>query len=289
MPKSPPIDFSEIRRLAITAVFSDDLLFEKVVLKGGNALSLAHHLSKRTSLDLDFSIEGDFENIDEIRGRLRRALANRFSSAGLVVFDFKFEPKPSTVPPGQDLRWGGYVASFKVCEKRKYDELQGDRDALRRDSLIVGPAQRREFHIDLSKHEYVVGKVELELDDYTIYVYSPRMIALEKLRAICQQMPDYSRRRYRTARARDFYDIHLIAMASGMDFSSPSNLELTRLIFAAKNVPLEFLGRIEDQREFHRPDWDSVRASTSEDVEDFDYYFDFVTRRVESMKALWEE
>ena len=206
-----------------------------------------------------------------------------------MVFDFKFEPKPSTVPQGQDPRWGGYLASFKVSEKRKYDELQGDPDALRRDSLIVGPAQQREFHIDLSKHEYVAGKVELELDDYAIYVYSPRMIAIEKLRAICQQMPDYSPRRYPTARARDFYDIHLIAVTSGMDFSLPGNLELARQIFAAKDVPLKFLDRIKDQREFHRPDWDSVRASSSQEVKNFDYYFDFVARRVESMKALWEE
>lgn len=289
MPKSPPIDFGEIRRLAITGVFSDDLLFEKVVLKGGNALSLAHHLSKRTSLDLDFSIEGDFDDIDEIRGRLRRALENRFSSVGLVVFDFKFEPKPRTVPEGQDPRWGGYMASFKVSKKQKYDELQGDLDALRRSSLVVGPAQQRVFTIDLSKYEYVAGKVQLELDDYAIYVYSPRMIAIEKLRAICQQMPDYPLKRYPTARARDFYDIHLIAVTSGMDFRSPGNLELTRQIFAAKAVPLEFLGRIKDQREFHRPDWDSVKASSSEEVEDFDFYFDFVAKRVESMKTLWEE
>jgi hypothetical protein len=289
MPKSPPTDLGEIRRLAITAVFSDDLLFEKVVLKGGNALSLAHRLSKRTSLDLDFSIEGDFEDLDEIRERLRRALEDRFSSAGLVVFDFKFEPKPSTPREGQDPRWGGYMASFKVSEKSRYDESKGDLAALRRDSLVTGPAQRRVFTIDLSKYEYVAGKVELELDDFTIYVYSPEMIAIEKLRAICQQMPDYPPKRHSTARARDFYDIHLVTVASGMDFSAPANLELTRQIFEAKEVPLEFLGRIKDEREFHRPDWDSVRASSSEDVEDFDYYFDFVTRLVESMKALWEE
>jgi len=183
------------------------------------------------------------------------------------------------------------MASFKVSEKHKYDELQSDPDSLRRHSLVIGPVQQRVFTIDLSKYEYVTGKVELELDDYTIYAYSPRMIAIEKLRAICQQMPDYPLKHYPTARARDFYDIHLIAVLSGMDFSSPVNLELTREIFAAKEVPLKFLGRIKDQREFHRPDWDSVKASSSEEeeVEDFDYYFDFVAKRVKSMKALWEE
>ena len=48
----------------------------------------------------------------------------------------------------------------------------------------------------------------MELDDYTIYVYSPTMIAIEKLRAICQQMPEYALQRRPSARARDFYDIY---------------------------------------------------------------------------------
>ena len=191
MPKTPPIDFGEIRRIAITAVFSDDLLFEKVVLKGGNALSLALGLSQRTSLDLDFSIENDFEDVDEVRERLRVALEARFSAAGLTVFDFKFELKPSIVREGQNPRWGGYMASFKVSEKETYDNRKGDLDVLRRSSLVIGPAQQRVFTIDLSKYEYVAGKLELEFDDYAIYVYSPAMIAVEKLRAICQQMPEY--------------------------------------------------------------------------------------------------
>ena len=36
------------------------------------------------------------------------------------------------------------------------------------------------------------------------------MIAIEKLRATCQQMPEYGIRGAATQRARDFYDIHLI-------------------------------------------------------------------------------
>jgi hypothetical protein len=47
-----PLDFQAVRRIAITALFSDDVLFEKVVLKGGNAINLALGLSDRTSLDL---------------------------------------------------------------------------------------------------------------------------------------------------------------------------------------------------------------------------------------------
>jgi hypothetical protein len=98
MPTPPPTDYREIRRIAITAIFSDDVLFEHVVLKGGNALSIALGLSNRTSLDLDFSIENDFENLDDIRSRVRKALEKRFLAAGFVVLDFKFEAKPSIVP-----------------------------------------------------------------------------------------------------------------------------------------------------------------------------------------------
>jgi predicted nucleotidyltransferase component of viral defense system len=290
MPTPPPTDYGEIRRIAITAIFSDDVLFERVVLKGGNALSLALGLSKRTSLDLDFSIENDFADLDDFRNRVHKALENRFLAAGFVVFDFKFDAKPSIVPEGQSHRWGGYMASFKVMEKQKYEDLDGDPAARRRDSLVVGPKQQRVFTIDLSKYEYVTGKMELQLDDYTIYVYSPGMIAIEKLRAICQQMPEYTLQRRPSARARDFYDIHLIVSRTGMSLNSPESLDIVRQIFAAKEVPLRLLGKIKDQKEFHRPDWDSVKASSNDDkLSEFDDYFDFVAEQVNSIETLWEE
>jgi predicted nucleotidyltransferase component of viral defense system len=84
-----PIDFQSIRRAAITALFSDDVLFEKIVLKGGNALNLALKMSDRTSLDLDFSIENDFEDLEDIQNRVSAALERRFGSFGYRVFDFK--------------------------------------------------------------------------------------------------------------------------------------------------------------------------------------------------------
>jgi len=265
-------------------------LFERVVLKGGNALSLALRMSNRTSLDLDFSIENDFEDLDDIRNRIQRALENRFLAAGFVVFDFKFDTKPSIVPEGQSPRWGGYVVTFKVMEKQKYEKLEGNLAARRRDSLVIGPGQQRVFTIDLSKYEYVIGKLEVELDDYAIYVYSPTMIAIEKLRAICQQMPEYTLQRCPSARARDFYDIHLIVSLTNMNLNSPENLDLVRHIFAAKEVPLKFLGKIKNQKEFHRPDWDSVKISSNNDeLAEFDFYFDFVVEQVNSMKTLWEE
>ena len=88
------MDFAQIRRITITALFSDDVLLERLVLKGGNALNLVYGLTLRTSLDLDFSMDSDFENVDEARGRLFRALKNRFDAVGYIVFDEQLEAKP---------------------------------------------------------------------------------------------------------------------------------------------------------------------------------------------------
>jgi hypothetical protein len=54
-------------------------------------------------------------------------------------------------------------------------------------------------------------------------------------------------------------------------------------------VPLELLENIGAFREFHRPDWESVRTSTKAQLKDFDYYFDFVVHLVSSMKSLWNK
>jgi hypothetical protein len=284
-----PLDFQAVRRIAITALFSDDFLIDKIVLKGGNALNLVLGISDRTSLDLDFSIENDFENIEEVQQRVSAALDSRFSAAGYAVFDFKFEKKPRAPREGDSPLWGGYLVTFKLMERGKHDKLSGNIDALRRESLVVGPNQQRAFTIDLSKCEYIGGKRKFELDDYAVYVYSSEMIAIEKLRAICQQMPEYNLRRYSTPRARDFFDIHLVVSKTGANLSSPENLELTRQIFAAKEVPLFLLAKIGDFLEFHRPDWDSVRASTKAELEKFEYYFDFVVNIAISMETLWDK
>ncbi len=167
------MDFVEVRRLTIVALFSDDHLFEQIVLKGGNALSLVYGLSPRTSLDLDFSIEKDFADLNDTRTRIFRAVKEQFSSAGFVVFDERFDPKPQVPEHNQEAWWGGYELQFKLIEKAKYKDLGGSLEAIRRNALVVSPEQRRKFSVDMSKFEYCEGKVERELDSYTIFVYSP--------------------------------------------------------------------------------------------------------------------
>jgi len=286
MSQRKTLEHEHVRRLAITAVFSDDYLFERVVLKGGNALAIALGLGGRSSLDLDFSIENDFENPAEAAQRLEAALNRRFASVGMVVVDFSFSPRPFTPREGAP-RWGGYVAEFKLLEEARYRQIGDDKQARGRESMVIGPGQQRKFTIDLSKFEYTQGNIIREIDSFDVRVYTPEMIALEKLRAICQQMPEYAPNRTPSARARDFFDIYQIHAITGFKIGSLENSELLRHIFAAKEVPLEFLQLIASQREFHRPDWDSVRLSINNDkLKEFDFYFDFVVEEVTSLGVI---
>jgi hypothetical protein len=196
------MDFDEIRRHTLVALFSDDALLEELVLKGGNAISLIYGFGNRASLDLDFSLENDFADVGDAERRIFKALEQRFSRLSLTVFDTKFVPRPRNADEGS--RWGGYHFEFKLIAKAKEAALKGNRDAIRRNALVVGPDQQRIFAVDISKHEFCGGKVERELDNYTIYVYTPEMIVIEKLRAICQQMQSYPLNPIKRGRARDF-------------------------------------------------------------------------------------
>ena len=52
------MEFEPLRREVIIAIASDDFLWERLVLKGGNALDIVLGIGGRTSVDVDFSIEG---------------------------------------------------------------------------------------------------------------------------------------------------------------------------------------------------------------------------------------
>jgi predicted nucleotidyltransferase component of viral defense system len=281
------MDFATIRRTTIIALFADDELAGMLALKGGNALSLVHGITSRTSVDLDFSISQDFPDFPRAKERIFHVLEDRFDSAGYIVLDAKLVPKPRI--DGEDAKpwWGGYELSFKLISKERYERLRNRPNKLSIEAMETGPHNRRVFTVDLSKYEYTQGREEHDLDDYTIYVYTPEMIVIEKLRAICQQMPEYPHMGRASARARDFFDIYETITRRAIDLTSPENIEKLHHIFAAKDVPLSLLAKVRDSREFHRPDWASVQDSvTGEKVESFDFYFDFVLGEIERLKAL---
>jgi hypothetical protein len=120
------------------------------------------------------------------------------------------------------------------------------------------------------------------------------MILFEKLRAICQQLPEYSREvnsPSRRARARDFFDIYAIDQVFQIEWDSPENIELLTNIFQAKRVPLRFLGLVAASREYHRSDFDAVVATVTDrsQLQSYDFYFDHVCKLCERLEPLWEE
>ena len=87
--------FYQFKRWAIIALFSDDELAEKFVLKGGTALQLLK-LSSRASMDIDVSMIDDFpkEELPFIKERLENNFTDVFGEHGYTIFDFKFYEKP---------------------------------------------------------------------------------------------------------------------------------------------------------------------------------------------------
>ena len=61
---------------------------------------------------------------------------------------------------------------------------------------------------------------------------------------------------------------------------------LLKAIFAAKKVPLGYINKVSNQRDFHRTDYDSVKDTVKSgvDLKDFDFYFDFVIGLLQSIK-----
>ncbi len=275
----------DIRRNVIIALCADDELMKQLVLKGGNALDLVHDVGGRTSQDLDYSIPGDFDDLERIEQKLSSVLRDQFARKQMVVFDVKLGRRP---PQGGEERQSGYQLEFKLTTRARWDAAGGDLTRARRDATVVGPAQARRVEVQISKYEYCAARQPAELDGFRLYVYTPAMIAIEKLRAICQQMNEYPRRAHPAPRARDFYDIHAAITQANVDLSTEENLAHLKAAFDAKEVPLQLLGRIEAYRDFHRADWPAVESTVRGGVpHDYDFYFDFVVAEVRRLHPLW--
>lgn len=277
-PHSPSLE--DIKRLAIQALFLDDELEERLVLKGGAALALAHGLASRQSVDVDFSMEGDFDDQARAEARIQLALERMFKPRLLELLDFRMVRGPDPVSPDVAAFWGGYQVEFKLVPSDHFKAHVGDLQQLQRSAIRIGSSTR--FLIDISPFEVVDAKVERDLDGVSIFVYTPLMIACEKLRAICQQQPEYGeivhRRPRDTPRSRDFFDIVTLVETFDLKVTSDEGIAMLQAMFESKKVPVELLGRIGGYREMHRADFrglaETVKAGA--DLQPFDYYFDRV-------------
>jgi hypothetical protein len=174
-----------------------------------------------------------------------------------------------------------------LAEKELFEK--NNINSMRRRAKVVGPRQKKIFQIDISKFECCEEKEKTELDGYTIYVYTPRLIVFEKVRAICQQMPEYSKiikANTFSARAYDFYDIYIVMENFPLDLNIDENKQLLRKVFDSKKVPIEWLKRIHLYKEYHREGYlslkDTLKSGT--DLKSFDFYFDYVVEKFGSLR-----
>jgi len=286
----------EIKKTALIALISDDYLMETLVLKGGNAIDLIHKISARASWDLDFSMENEFNksNLAKISEKIKNNLVNGFEEKNYNVFDIIFSEKPKNTKQGATDLWGGYLIEFKIIDHNKFIAFQGDLNAIRRNAEVIANKQIRTFRIEISKNEYCRPKIMKDIDNYAIHVYSTEMLVIEKLRAICQQMPQYLKivtTHKPRPRAKDFFDIYILMENFDINLAITESKELLKEVFKIKKVPLSLLAKIKNYRSYHGQDFDSVRDSVLNvhELKDFDYYFDFVINEVNKLKTLWIE
>jgi hypothetical protein len=288
------VSLDHIKRLTLIALVSDDSLMERLVLKGGNAIGLVGSQAVRQSLDLDFSLDGDFESVEWALHRFERVLTDTFSAHGLVAIDIRLTRAPPNVT--NDVLgefWGGYSLVFKVTTKEDFERLASKPDRRSAEAIVVGPRDRKTFTVDISKFEYVADKVKREVDGYTVHVYSPLMIVCEKVRAICQQMRGYRSIVLSSSarpRARDFFDIHRLITTNGLVLGSDDGLRILTEMFRVKRVPLQLLGEISAARDFHRENFRSVQDTVQKGVSllEFDAYVDFLVEQLRPLQARWE-
>lgn len=286
--RTPAEQLELIKELAVVGMFSDDELLELLVLKGGNALDLIYRISTRASIDVDLSMAGDVPGgAEAFLAKAEHALTATYRDEGLFAFDFKLEEKPKIVSEDLQAFWGGYHLTFKLLALADSVRLT-DLDARRREAIRIGPSSN--FEIEVSRFEFVEPKVRKELHGVQVFVYSPEMMVAEKLRALCQQMPEYApvihRSRPGTSRARDFVDIHLLVAECRLDMARPENRELLRRVFRAKRVPLRLLHQIAENRALHEASFPAVQATIKPGIklQSFGTYFGFVLDLVERLE-----
>lgn len=283
---------SDYRLLAVQAIFSDDELTEIVTLKGGNAMQLLE-LTNRASQDLDFSIKQGRKMSEEIEGPLfKKSLSRIFQERELIVIDFKFTSKPKKSKDVLPPFWGGYHIEFKIIKEDIYKEYKDNPQKLSNMAEAMEDNKKR-IEIDISLEEYTEPRIELELGEYTIYLYSPLMIVYEKIRALCQQLPDYILASKEKTRARDLYDIYSAIMkltsAFHQEILNEDNLYILKEMFNTKQVPFNLMLKIREYKDELKKDYEErviPQIPENETIPEFEFLFEYNLDIIENLHTL---
>ena len=260
----------------LIAIYSHDVLSEKMYLKGGQALRLIHGLKSRLSRDSDFSFPDKIEKEEVFFKYLESAIRKEFSKSKLYIIDFKPTRKPKIKKTGAPDFWGGWAVEFKLITKEQLNLPEARRSS---SAIVPEGFLTNKIPIDISEMEYCEGIETIKVKSIKIKVYSKPLLVLEKLRAICQSHPDYKYRITQSNRARDFYDIEQI-YTKVLNEGEIDNFfkELSKHIvkvFEAKSVPLSLIDsclRSDDFLKSQEIGWQEVESTVKGLNQNFSYY-----------------
>jgi predicted nucleotidyltransferase component of viral defense system len=254
---------------SILAIFMDEILSENMVLKGGSAIRLLEQDRSRLSIDADFSVRNSIQEEAPFFERINQTLSRRFTGLGYVVFDFHVISRPRQVKSGHPVWWKGWQCEFKLISK-SHSKLS--LEAKRRHAFIPEGSNSSKVVIDVSEHEYCGADQKKRIRGIVVHGYSKELLILEKLRAICQQHPEYPYHSNKN-RARDFYDIHRLCQGLDEHLIVRCRKHL-KAVFDAKEVPIALLKAIWDENflETQRHGFAQVVDTTGKRLPEFDVY-----------------
>lgn len=273
------VSIDRVIEICLTAIYKNDLLNAKLYLKGGQYLRVKENLKNRFSVDTDFSYDGKIEESEVYFETLKDCLIQEFHSNGFYLFAFKFSRRPKMLAADTPDFWIGWAVEFKFIESEKRNLEIGQ---LNREAIIAEGTSSPKVLIDISQSEYCGSSDIVKLKSVEVKTYSRELVILEKLRALCQQHPDYL---YKDGnpRGRDYFDIEQLwsKAISEPDLDEAvfkaGLLKHIKEVFAAKDVDLGLLKKIQEEKfvDSQKLNWPSVEATVAKDVlKPFDYYIE---------------
>jgi len=261
----------EVIKKTIIAIYSEPKPSVPLFLKGGSAMRLFYGLTSRLSIDVDFSVDKAVEDVSSLFNAMKSKISRRFQELKYEAINFKWTRKPKSKHKDKPDWWGGWSFEFKLVS---FDHSDKSIEIKRRNALIPEGANSSKIIVEISEHEYCKNGRTKVINGVTILGYSRELIVLEKIRAICQQHPEYKFRLSKN-RARDFYDIHELTKNIDDDFVHRCSLHIES-VFRAKEVPISFLNSLweEDFIDKQRRGFDQVKDTVQGKVDDFAFYLE---------------
>lgn len=267
------MNIQEVIRECVVALFSNEILKRTLVLKGGTALILIEKIESRLSVDIDFSVVDEIKDPAMYFNNVAEVLKIHFNKLGYEVFDTEYSRRPKERAESKPRFWGGWRFEFKLIDRKA--KPKNNIESKRRLALIPDGAASSKISLEISEYEYCDSIENVEIDGSFVTSYSTALLILEKLRAICQQHPNYPYGKLRN-RARDYFDIYqLIKKHRSTELYQELKQHLPQ-VFAAKDVALNLLNEIFQPAfvEFQAGHFESVESTVKEKMEPFEFYLE---------------